>query len=191
MVLLAVVAAIAALVWHVEGPTAVDRVRYLAPYWDHRWTFFARLAWPGSPEFVLVAVVVLTTLECSRRDWFAAALCVAGPAVAAFLVQVVLKPIVERRIGAGLSFPSGHATLVSALATLLVLLAYRLGGPRGATAAAAPAAVLVTAVALGVVQVGWHYLTDVVGGLALGASAVLAVAAALSAVWPRVVGARR
>jgi hypothetical protein len=45
--------------------------------------------------------------------------------------------------------------------------------------------ILITAVSVGVVQVGWHYLTDAAGGVALGAGAVLAVAAALSAVWAR------
>jgi hypothetical protein len=38
------------------------------------------------------------------------------------------------------------------------------------------------------VQVGWHYLTDAVGGMALGTAAVLFVAAALSALWPREAG---
>lgn len=175
-----------ALVWHVRGPISIDdTVRYLAPSWGYRWTFFARLTWPGSVEFVAFSVVVLTLLELWRRDWFAAALCLTGPALAAFLVEYVAKPTIDRRIGNALSFPSGHTTLVSALATLLVLLAYRLGGPRVAAAAVVPVAVLVTSVAVGVVQMDWHYLTDAVGGMALGVGAVLAVAVTLSALWPR------
>jgi len=185
---LGLVAAMSALVWHVRGPLSVDRVRYLAPSWGDRWTFFARLAWPGSLEFVAFSAVVLALLEIRRRDWFAAVLCITGPAFAAFLVEFVAKPTIDRRINNSLSFPSGHTTLVSALATLVVLLAYRVSGPRGAAAAAPPAVIVVTAVGLAVVQVGWHFLTDAVGGMALGTAAVLLVAAALSAVWPRETG---
>ncbi len=190
-VLLGVVVAMASVVWHVDGPIAVDRVRYLAPDWGYRWTFFSRLSWPGWFEFVVAAVVVLAVLECVRRDWFAAVLCVAGPGLAAFLVEFVAKPTVDRRIGGALSFPSGHTTLVSALATLLVLLAYRFGGPRAAAAATPPLVIVVGAVAIGIVQMRAHYLTDAVGGVALGVGAVLGVAAVLSALWPRLVGARR
>jgi len=183
--LLGALVLLSALVWHVRGPLSVDKVRVVAPYWNYRSTFFAKLAWPGSLEFVVFSVVVLTILEVVRRDWFAAVLCVSGPAAAALLVEFVAKPTVDRRIGDTLSFPSGHVTLGSALATLLVLLAYRLGGARVARAAVVPAAILATAVAFGIVQVGWHYLTDALGGMALGAAAVLGVAAILSAVWAR------
>jgi membrane-associated phospholipid phosphatase len=186
VLLLAVAVVIGVLVWHANGPTALDHTPYvLTPRMNQRWPFFARLTFPGSPAYVALGAGVIFLIACVRRDWFAAAMCALGPATAAFLVEVVAKPLVDRQKGHAPSYPSGHTTLAAALAALAVVVAYRLGGPRLAAAVALPAACVPLVVSLGVVRLGWHYASDAAGGIALGAGAVLATAVVLSAIWPR------
>jgi len=78
-----------------------------------------------------------------------------------------------------LSYPSGHTTLAAALAALIVVVAYRLGGARATAIAAVPAALIPLAVTIAVVRLGWHYPTDAVGGLALGVGVVTWTAVAV------------
>jgi undecaprenyl-diphosphatase len=67
----------------------------------------------------------------------------------------------------GWSFPSGHALAAAAVATVLIAL---VPWPRGPNRLVAVTIVvlLVAAVATSRLALGVHYLTDVVGGLALG-----------------------
>ena len=72
------------------------------------------------------------------------------------------------------SFPSGHATLSAAFATMMALLAWQLlrGGRRSVAVVVCGAfAVLV---ALSRVVLGVHFLTDVVAGVAVGIAVALA-----------------
>src|SRR5206468_3648905 len=88
--------------------------------------------------------------------------------------------IVDRTMGSGLAYPSGHVTGAAALATVAVLLAHRQWGRRAARSVAVAAATLPLVVGAGVVRLGWHYATDVVGGAAVGTATVLSVAVAFS-----------
>jgi membrane-associated phospholipid phosphatase len=177
---------LAAAVWHVHGPTSLDRApRLLIPRATQRRWLFHDLALLGSAPVVVAAVALLAAWAAQRRDYLAAALAVVGPALTVFLTEVVLKPLVDRRAGGGLLFPSGHVASATAVAVVVVLLAYRWWGMRVAVAVALPAACVPMTVTLGVVRLEWHYVTDAAGGLALGAAAVLAVAVALSEAWAR------
>jgi membrane-associated phospholipid phosphatase len=81
----------------------------------------------------------------------------------------------------GLSFPSGHATNVTAMTLgLLLLLRPLLSDPVRRVLAAA-ACVLVAVVVLDRVFLGVHYPSDVVAGMVLGGGLVLAG----SRVWPQ------
>jgi undecaprenyl-diphosphatase len=68
---------------------------------------------------------------------------------------------------AGWSFPSGHAMAAASVAAVLIAV---VSWPRGRNRNVAVSIVvlLVTAVATSRLALGVHYLTDVVGGLALG-----------------------
>jgi undecaprenyl-diphosphatase len=184
--LLAILVVLAFAVWHVEGPTALDRTPHLLhPPLAHRRGLFRGMVWLGSPVFVGAAAGLLFLVATARRDWFAASLCIIGPGVAGALTEMVAKPLIDRQSREALSFPSGHTTGAAAIAILAILLAYRQGGPRLAAAVALPAACLPAAVSLGVVHLGWHYATDAVGGMALGGAAVLLTAVVLSGLpWP-------
>jgi len=114
-----------------------------------------------------------------RGDRWATLLSVVAPALAVAIVDVVAKPLVGRHHGTALAFPSGHATLATAAATLVLVLLNRWYGWRRALRWLPAVAVLPLAAGGGVVRLGWHYPTDVVGGVAFGSAVVVALAAAI------------
>jgi membrane-associated phospholipid phosphatase len=167
--------------WHVQGPTPLDTAGGSLTLAHAPQSRLARFTWLGSPWFVFTATAGLLLVARLRRDWFASAICAVGPASAGFLAEVIVKPLVDRQKGSAWSYPSGHTTLVAALAALVVVTAYRFGGARAAAVVALPAALVPLVVAIAVVRRGWHYPTDAAGGLALGAAVVLGAALAISA----------
>jgi membrane protein DedA with SNARE-associated domain/membrane-associated phospholipid phosphatase len=83
---------------------------------------------------------------------------------------ILLKPV------AGPSFPSGHATqAVAVYGMLAALAATATASWRRKVAAWALAVVIVGAVAVSRLYLGTHWLTDVLGGLALGAAWLFAL----------------
>ena len=126
---------------------------------------------PVSHLSVLVNPLVLVVLGVSvlgvalyRRWWRFAAVAVVFPPAAYLLVQVI-KPLFGRDWGSGFAYPSGHITVTTVLAGLVVLVA---GGALWAVLIA------VGYVALAMVGVGvtFHYFTDTIGGVLLGTSIV-------------------
>ena len=141
----------------------------------------------GSPGLVAVAAlgIGLGCLLCRRPR--AALLAVGGPGLTG-LVTTFGKPVVDRTIGHGLAFPSGHTGGATSLTLVVGLLAAAaLGlGPRATAALALPGAALAGgAVGTGMVVLGSHYPTDVVGGFCVAVAAVLGVALAVDAVPAR------
>lgn len=174
---LAVFAALLVVVWHVHGPVGLDHtLGYTRPSYAETWR---RVALLGSPWFVIPALLIVATAAYAVEDRVAVAVCVLGPALAAIFAELVAKPVVDRVISSALSYPSGHVTLAASLGAVLVFVAYRLGGGRAAAVAAVPAAALAVLESIAVVQIGWHYPTDAIGGIAVGVGVVCAVAAAL------------
>src|SRR5205085_9945502 len=103
-----------------------------------------------------------------------------GPVTALLLTEAVAKPLVDRRHGLSLAYPSGHATGAAAVAALALVLSHRWRGWRGLAVASPVALALPAVMAVALVRLDWHYPTDVVGGLAVGAATVLALAAVVS-----------
>jgi membrane-associated phospholipid phosphatase len=141
------------------------------------------LAGPGP---VVVICAVLVAAFAAARRYRVAALAVCGPGVAAALTEWILKPLVGRRIGSGLAFPSGHTTGTVALAGVLIV--FLLGPSRPpipllvrllVCLAASAWAVLV---AISLVGVGDHYATDTIGGLGVSIATVIAVSFAIDAI---------
>ena len=133
----------------------------------------------GSEIPVVLAVVVLMAWAASKRDWPALCVAVLGPASALFLTEYVLKPLVDRTAPNGaLSYPSGHSTVVAALVTTALLFVYRYLGPVAAAIWSPYAAAVIAAMGIAVVAIRWHYVTDAVGGVALGIGVACLVAAA-------------
>jgi membrane-associated phospholipid phosphatase len=140
----------------------------------------------------LIPVTVLTValvLACVvTRRWSGAILAAVATPAADALTEGALKPLFDRTMGGALSFPSGHATSMFALAgTCVVLLldppGHRLSGVARLVLASL-ALLAATAVTIGMVARGAHYFTDAVAGTAVGTGTVLACALILDRIWP-------
>ena len=134
------------------------------------------LAAPGSliPAAVVSAAMVVACLLAGRLN--GAVLAAAAVPAAVGLDEGLLKPLVHRTYLGELSYPSGHATAMFALAaTITVLLLLpprppRAGALRVLIAAAAWA--LAGVVTIAVIGLRWHYFTDTVAGAAVGIGTV-------------------
>lgn len=142
----------------------------------------------SQPVLSFVVPGVVLAVAARARRWNLAVLAVAGPLLALFVSEVVLKPIVGRVIGPGVllgdytdavsgAFPSGHETGVCS-AALVVLIG--LGGvrlrPGVRTASVAALALWVLLGAVGLVRNWYHYATDTIGAIAVTSAIVLATA---------------
>ncbi len=171
------------------GCAAVAGALFVRRPWENRLDVVAynlipeRLTWRpyldaaalGSTKVFVVGVLVLAVLGL-MRDRARALACLVGPVAAVFVTERVAKPLVGRHgVLGGDSYPSGTVTAVTALAVVLVLVLPRLVKPLGALVGAAAVAVA----SVGVIGLRWHYGTDVIGGILVGAGAVLSVDAAL------------
>ena len=141
----------------------------------------------GTLKPAALATVLLALAFAVTRRWSGAVLAVVAVPVASGLTEYVLKP----RVGGflGQSFPSGHATVMFALAALCAIL---LAGPARHRVPKAlrlllvlMALLLAAAVAAAMIAIGAHTLTDVIAGVAVGTGVVLAGALILDLVASR------
>jgi len=137
---------------------------------------------------------LVAALVCLARGWLrGAVLALLAVPVASGLNDAFLKHLFHRTYLGALTYPSGHAAAASALAmslTVLLLLAPSTSPStrlvavlRWAIPAVAWLAVVV--VAVGVMGLRWHYVTDTIGGAALGTGTACALALILDLSWPR------
>jgi membrane-associated phospholipid phosphatase len=142
--------------------------------WAHELTHF------GSVTALVVGAIVVFAVGATR-DWVRGLACAVGPLLAVLIVQEVAKPLVDRHVNAfgGASYPSGTVTAVTALATAAVLVTPRL--LRWLTAAGG--VLFVGATCAAVVVLRWHFPTDALGGICVGAGAVLLVDALFHVPW--------
>lgn len=140
----------------------------------------------------VTAMTLALVLACAvTRRWPGAVLAAVAVPAATVLTEWVLKPAFGRTVNGALSFPSGHATCMFALAgSYAVLLADPPGRLRPVVRLLPVLLALLaaTAVAVAMVALGAHYFTDVVAGTAVGIGMVLACAFAMDAVnrrWRR------
>ena len=132
----------------------------------------------STQPYVLLPVIVLIVTVCAiggrRQDAVLAAL---GPAVAVSANTWVLKPLFDRQNEGLLAYPSGHTvSLVSTLAVLTLLA--RPGATTGIVIAIG--ALLLTAAGIGMIGLGFHYFTDIVGGTFFAVAVVFALRLAIS-----------
>jgi membrane-associated phospholipid phosphatase len=116
---------------------------------------------------LLAAVATLGLKMGRRREVIVATVVVAGANVTTQLLKVILEHARHRAFEHGIelpwanSFPSGHTTAAASIAAALLLVV-----PAGhRLAAAAAGGALTAAVGFSVVILGWHYPSDVLGGL--------------------------
>ncbi len=151
-----------------------------------RHTLLELVAALGEPPGVLVECAVIIALCVVGHRWRAAVLAAIGPAVAVALTEWALKPLTAHLVASYLVFPSGHVAATSGVATVVAVVLLGPSRPpwppwvRGVLIAVV---VLGTAaVAVAVVGLRWHLMTDTVGGICVGVATVLVLARALEAV---------
>jgi membrane-associated phospholipid phosphatase len=144
---------------------------------------YSLLLWLARPATAVPAIAISAAsavgcLIAGRLN--GAVLAVTAVPVAAALDDALLKPLFDRTLLGQLAFPSGHTTSVTAQAAMLaVLLLVPPQRQRTRTARVTLVTVycvLTAALATAVVALRWHYFTDTVAGVAVGAGTVLALA---------------
>lgn len=136
---------------------------------------------PGLSVFRFVALAPLAVWLAVRGRARLMAFVVVTAATVGPLVTL-LKEIVGRVrptyddplvLATGLSYPSGHSAGAAALAGVLLVVFWPMVGRRGRPWLAAGAVALTAVVGWTRMALGVHYLSDVVGGIALGITVVL------------------
>lgn len=147
------------------------------------------------PVIVAVAVSVLAYLAY-KRDWSAAGHWLAAVAfghLAGQLLKTLMaapRPLDLGYQGASLyAFPSGHATMTTVVYGFLAVLVARGLAPRLRWLPYAAALALVLLVAVSRLYLGAHWLSDVLGGMALGGAWVALLGIAYVRHRPAAVGA--
>jgi membrane-associated phospholipid phosphatase len=158
---------------HRPWPNRVDAIgfRLLPADLSSRWA--ADVAQLGSLTVLIAGAAVLYVAAGLSRDWMRALSCLIAPIAAVLIVQSVAKPLVGRHFEgtSALSYPSGTVTAVAALAAAVFVVVPRFAKPLAGVAGG----VVVGAVCAAVVVLRWHYPTDALGGVCVGAGAVFAV----------------
>ncbi|MGW4486096.1 phosphatase PAP2 family protein [Amycolatopsis sp. NPDC004368] len=133
------------------------------------------LVLPTEPYVLVPAIAVIAGICAYRRRWPDAALAVMGPVLAVVLNTWVLKPLFDRWKERILVYPSGHTvSLVTVLAVVVALASRKV-------LVAVVGVVLLCCAAIGMIGLGYHYLTDIAGGTFFAT----AVVTGLRAVTPR------
>ena len=134
----------------------------------------------GTLKPVALLTVALVLACVLLRWWNCAVLAAVAVPLASLVTEQVLKPLVSRSLRGFLSFPSGHATSMFAVAVVLAIVLAQPGARRIPLAVRLVAAVamllLAAAVGLAMVGLGFHYVTDVAGGAAVGTAVPLGCA---------------
>ncbi|WP_031468701.1 phosphatase PAP2 family protein [Sciscionella sediminilitoris] len=128
------------------------------------------------PTLVYGAALLLAGYHLYRRRFRIAVLAVCAPPLAVLCSSVLLKPVFDRHYAGNLCYPSGHTTLLVATLTVFVLAHRRFGYP------AVPLALIG---AFGLIAGRYHYLTDTIGGAALGCAVGLGLYALSLRLRPR------
>lgn len=162
------------------GPTFVDRWAFAAVPAVHHSGLLLAVTRLGSP-FVVVAAAAAGFLATIGRNRPRAVALAVGPLLAVTVCDWVVKPVVGRTFADVVSFPSGTVTAVAAVATV-ALLATPDRWRSGVAALGGTATVLAV---VSVVALRWHFLTDALAGVAVGAGVVLLTDCATRAVAAR------
>lgn len=137
----------------------------------------------GGPTIVLGLLAFAVVLLVARRRWADAAALVLAAVVLVVAVDLLKDAIARPRpLGGhdaveGSAFPSGHAAYATAWVAVAVVAARAVPGLAHGAALVASGVAICVVVGLTRIYLGVHYLSDVVAGWALGATAFGGVAA--------------
>ncbi|GAC1540201.1 MAG: hypothetical protein NVS3B12_26940 [Acidimicrobiales bacterium] len=129
----------------------------------------------GNPVPIALLVLALLALALWKRDWLATITVAVAPVLVAG--AEALKTYFGRTEAGADAYPSGHTTALTAIAAVLVFVAWRRWGPRSLVVTVPIALVLSGGMVLTVVRLHAHLMSDALGGVLLGAGGVIGVAA--------------
>ena len=158
-------------------PRGNDGRTYLQPVFDWSIKLSSRLSLVSVSAFLILWAL-------HRRDARACLVVSAAPASAVFVVEHLLKPLVDRRNAYdAFLFPSGTVTAVASVSFAAYWLCRRFHGTQ--VVALLLFLVPTAIVGLAVVALRWHLPSDAIGGALLAPAWVLATAAAADWTRPR------
>lgn len=164
------------------GPTAGDEAA-IGTMLDLRTDWLTDIAkvvtWFGSPG-VMFAVCLAGVIGFGRRrHWEELAITVITPLLLIVLVPELKEMIDRPRPSGGLvdaggqAYPSGHAAYATVYSWLVIAMTVRLRpGWSGGTSLLVAGLLLTAAIGMSRVYLGVHWMSDVIGGWALGASVI-------------------
>jgi len=174
------VGVLSALFYHGSTPDALDKAVFRA-VWPHRAGLDPLAAVGDTVPMALLTVVLCYCCLALRRYRGAIMVALAVPVAAG--ITEMLKHVIHRVYIDFLSFPSGHTTATFALITCVAVLLIDPPATKAPASLRIVLGVLATgfgiAVALGLVAAKYHYVTDTIGGAAVGIGVTLALALAL------------
>jgi membrane-associated phospholipid phosphatase len=152
------------------GANRLDKAGFAAFPLEPNDALYHRVAELGSLPFLLGGIALAIVLSI-WRDLPRAIACTLGPIAAVLTTEQVAKPLVARHLVAfgGDSYPSGTVTAAAALVTVVTLAVPVLLRP----VVGLGGLVVIGAVGIAVVGMGWHYPTDAMGGACVGVGSVL------------------
>jgi membrane-associated phospholipid phosphatase len=135
----------------------------------------------GDSVSVTVLTAALVAACAALHRWRGCLLAAAAVPAASALTELLLKPVTNRTIDGLLSYPSGHATALFALATICAILLAspprrRVIPPAARLVLCLAAYLVAAAVAVAMIGLGAHYFTDTLGGTAVGTAVPLIAA---------------
>ncbi len=163
------VAAVGVLFAFRPSPVFVDRwvLDLVGPSGTGALTGVTGLRYPQ----VIVAGSVIAAVVAFPTDRLRSLACLVGPPLALVTCELVVKPLVGRHLGGGLSYPSGSTVGAAALATAAALAVPARWRPVTLVVGAA----YTQWMGVAVVALQWHFPTDAVAGMAYGVGVVLVV----------------
>ncbi|MEV6428098.1 phosphatase PAP2 family protein [Nocardia sp. NPDC051463] len=148
-----------------KGPTELDRdlAEPIHTALDSHPDIYRALVIPSNGYILIPLLLVAACWFGYRGERWRAATMVVVPELAVAVNAWLLKPLWERPLHDYLAYPSGHTVhLVAIAATFLVLI----DASRARAVVLALAAVSLCAAAIGMIGLGYHLPTDIVGGIA-------------------------
>jgi len=147
-------------------------------------------------SLVIVPILFVVGAWLLRRQRYGAALFLGVASVGSLVLQGTMKAFFARprphldwvqQVLSDYSFPSGHTMSAVIFYVALALILWSVFGRRIGVIALAIAATVTFGVSVSRIYLGYHYLTDVVGGLLAGIAWLLVVGAAFRArpTWRR------
>jgi hypothetical protein len=133
---------------------------------------------------VIVAGSVVAAAVAYPADRLRSLACLVAPALALATCELVVKPLVGRHLGTGLSYPSGSTVGAAALAAAVVLAV----PIRWRALALIAGSAYTLWMSIAVIAMQWHLPTDALAGAAYGVGVVLVVDAVLWALGAAVRG---